>query len=153
MPAVVVQIADAVVATLDAATLSLEFAAERAYVPEYSLDEGFSGLKVTVVPQGLTRTTASRGAGDYDYAIDVAVQKRLGDGLATEAENVEAADPLMEFVEEVADLFVPGRRLADFDEAVIVGVANTPIFDPRHMAEAKVFTSLLTITFRATRPR
>src|SRR3954464_1021925 len=108
MPATVIAIADAVVSTLNAAaeanSLSLYFVAERAYVPVYDSARDFVDLKVTVVPHGLTFAALARRSDDFDYVVDVAVQKRIEAGAKTAAEIAVAADPLMVLVEEILDL-------------------------------------------------
>jgi hypothetical protein len=114
MPATVIAIADAVVSTLNAAAeanaLSLYFVAERAYVPVYDSAKDFVDLKVTVVPHGLTFAALARRSDDFDYVVDVAVQKRIEAGAKTAAEIAVAADPLMVLVEEMLDLF-RGKRM------------------------------------------
>ena len=80
----------------------------------------------------------------YDFAIDVAVQKKFETGDAAEL------DPLMSLVEEIADFFRL-RRLAAYPDAVWVRTDNVPVYAPEHMEEYRQFTSVLTLTFRVVR--
>jgi hypothetical protein len=153
MPATVIAIADAVVSTLNAAAeanaLSLYFVAERAYVPVYEAKD-LAELKVTVVPHGLTFAALARRSDDFDYVVDVAVQKRIEAGAKTAAEIAVAADPLMVLVEEMLDLF-RGKRMDAHPDALCVEGKNEPIYLPQHLDENRVFTSVLSLTFREAR--
>lgn len=150
MDAFTIEIADAVVAALNGATLSLPFVAERSYVPVHSL-AALSELTVSVVPAALTATVFDRSRRRETQAvIDVGIQKRIGDGPMSNAEVNAACDPLMAFAQEVADLFnatdVPG-----LPEASSIGMENLPIFDPKHLDEMRVFTSVVRLTFNIYR--
>ena len=72
---VITQIADAVVATLKAATLSQPVTATRAYLPREEVSE-LKTLKVTVVPSSVVNASASRSQSQQGVAIDVAIQKK-----------------------------------------------------------------------------
>lgn len=159
MAARVVEIADAVADALNGASLSQSFDAERAYLPvlckqDEEGDDELAGLVVTVVARELSLAMLDRSRDDYDYQIDVGIQKRLGSGTMTDAEVVTACDPLMGFVEEVADLF-RGRRLTiAYDEGPLcVAVANAPIYDPESLEKHRVFLSVVRLTFREARAR
>lgn len=153
MAAVVIDIANAVVSELNAATLSLAFTAERRYVPRFKLRKNQPGegadlpdletLRVTVVPRELSAATLTRRSHDFDYLIDVAVQKRLDD------DEPATVDPYMRLTEEVIDLF-RGGTLTTVD-AKCVAVANEPIYAPELLNDANVFTSVVTLTFRKVR--
>ena len=144
--AVIIDIADAVVAELNGGTFSEAFTAERHYKPVFDLPE-MKTLHVTVVPKGVDISAATRGLLRHDYQIDVAVQKKLlagaGAGEATEI------DGLMGLVEEIADFF-KGRSL-DSVSAVWVATENAPVYSPEHISELRQFTSVLTLTFRVLR--
>jgi len=140
---VILDIADAVVADLNAGSFSLPFTASRAYIPRFDLPE-LAALRVTVVPKGLAIATASRADHQHDYRINVGVQQKF------EQEDAAELDPLMELVEEIADLF-RGAALETEPQAVCVAVENGPIYAQEHMREKRLFTSILTLTFRAWR--
>jgi hypothetical protein len=140
MPAATIRVADAVVAELSAATLSMSVTAARAYAPVFDLAQ-MKDLHVTVVPKGLEQELASRGSTPRDVKVDVAVQKKLSQCDAAEI------DPLMQLVEEIAAFFKL-RRLASFSAAVWVKTENVPIYSQDHLADLRQFTSVLTFTFR-----
>ncbi len=142
MTAALLRVADAVVAELNAATLSMPVAAERAYQPVFDLAE-LKDLHVTVVPKGLEQELGSRNGTPREVKVDVAVQKKL---QATDAAEI---DPLVGLVEEIAELFKL-KRLPAYHQAVWTKTENVPIYSQEHLAELRQFTSVLTFTFRIT---
>jgi hypothetical protein len=142
MAAVILDLADAVVAQLNAATLSQSFTAERLYAPLEDL-ETLSALKVTVVPRALSTRPLSRGKDGFDYQIDIGVQQKTDLSEAM-------LDGLMLLVEEIVDLFRPGR-LTTYPTAPIIDVANQPIWAADHLNEKHVFTSVITLTVKVWR--
>jgi hypothetical protein len=143
-----IQIADAVVETLNGATLSQPFAAARYYLPEFDAKE-MDVLHVSVVPAELNEEMADRTRDKAEYKVHVAIQKRVAKqdppGLDT-----AAIDGLMQLVEEIDDLF-RHKPLAGYPEAHWTKTENKPIYDPKHLKEHNQFTSLLVFTFRVTR--
>jgi hypothetical protein len=106
-----------------------------------------------VVPTALSASLIDRSPRHiFDYVIDIGIQKRIGEGCMTQAEIKAACDPLMLLVEEVVDLF-RGRplELAPGRHASCVGLANEPIFSAPHIDDMRVFTSLVSLTFRLGR--
>ena len=103
---VITQIADAVVATLNAATLSQPVTATRAYLPRAEVAD-LKSLKVTVVPSSVVNASVSRSQSQQDVAIDVAIQKKPGN------EQNASFDPLLALAEEIGDLF-RSKRLESF---------------------------------------
>lgn len=151
MAAVLIEIADAVAAALNGAALSQVFTAERAYVPVHDLED-LDALKVTVVPAGLTLALLDRSPRHmHDYVVDVGVQKRFGSGALTPAEILAACDPLMKLTEEVVDLFRGKALPVAAGSAVCTAAANNPVFAPAHADEKRVFTSVVSLTFRLGR--
>ena len=141
--ALIADIADAVVAELNAGSFSVPLTAERLYRPDFELPE-MKDLHVSVVPGGVTTVTLGRGRAQHDYRIDVAVQKKFKKGDAVEL------DPLMALVEEIADHF-RFKRLDGHPAAVWVKTENAPVYAQEHMAEMRQFTSVLTFTFRVAK--
>jgi len=141
--ATILNIADAVVEELKREGFSLPFTAERAYLPRFDLPE-MTSLRVTVVPRGLTISAGTRSRDQHEYRIDVGVQQKL------EQEDSAELDPLMDLVEEIADHF-RGLVLETEPEAACVGVENGPVYAQEHMREGRLFTSILTLTFRTWR--
>ncbi len=143
MPSELLRTADAVVAALNAAALSLPFTAERHYQPVFDLSE-MKDLRVTVVPRGVDVFQTARGKGTFDYKVDVAVQKKFEKGDAAEL------DPLMELAGEIAELF-RAKRLDAFPKAAWVKTEHAPVCAQEHMQELRQFTSVMTLTFRVAR--
>ncbi len=141
--ALIIDIADAVVAELNATGFSMPFTATRAYVPRFDLDE-MGTLRVTVVPKEIEISTASRSGHQHDYRVDIGVQRKF------EEEGPTELDPLMNLVEEIADHF-RGAALETDPEASCIGVENGPIYAQEHMKEMRQFTSILTFTWRVWR--
>ena len=147
--ATILDIADAVVTELNGGSFSLSFTATRAYVPRFDLEE-MATLRVTVVPKGLEVTRGSRGRDQHDYRVDVGVQQKLARRGEFEQEDAAELDPLMGLVEEIADHF-RSLALETEPEAVCVAVENGPVYAQEHVREGRLFTSVLTLTFRAWR--
>ena len=137
---VIIDIADAVVAELNATQFSQPFEAKRSYLPRFDLPE-MKDVHVTVVPKGVTVLPGTRVHNQHDYEIDVAVQKKVADA---------AIDPLMRLVEEIADHF-RSKRLAAMSNVAWAGTAHSPIYAPEHLEQMGQFTSVLTLTFRTMR--
>jgi len=140
---VIVNLADAVVAELNASGLLPGVTAQRAYRPAFDLED-MKDLHVTVVPRGVEMTGASRSMVQSDVQIDIGVQKK-----PTELNQAEL-DGLMALVEQLAD-HLRGRRLAGAPEAAWVKTENNPIFAAEHLEQLRQFTSVLTVTYRVLR--
>ncbi|MCD4823208.1 MAG: hypothetical protein K8S55_01260 [Phycisphaerae bacterium] len=144
--ALIINIADAVTAELNAAdpgTFSRDFIALRKVLPAYELSE-LAELKITVVPKTIEINGSTRSVCQYDFAIDIGIQQKLPSGCDMETE-VETMGTL---VDEIAD-YLRRRPLAASPWAVWVNTKNDPPYAPEHLAEQRVFTSVLTVTYRA----
>ena len=139
----IIDVAKAVVASLNAGEFSQEFTAERRYQPVFELPE-LAALKVSVVPKSVSITTASRADGYFDCAVDVGMQKKVDVG------NAEELDALTDLVEEIAD-HLRQKRLDELPGAAWLSIENEPVFAPEHLDQQRVFTSVLTVTYRVRR--
>jgi hypothetical protein len=137
----ILNIADAVVASLNAGTFAQPVQAERRYQPTFGLPD-LAELKVSVVPKSVTISNATRTDGYFDCAVDIGVQQKI-------AEESEL-DGLVDLVEQIAD-HLRQKRLEDAPEAAFVSIANEPVFAPEHLDAQRVFTSVLTVTYRVRR--
>lgn len=141
--ALVIEIAEAVRQELIAASFSQPLAAVRRYVPVYELAD-MDLLHVTVVPKDTELELADRsGLIEQDCRLDIGIQQRV------DPDKLEQVDALMGLVEEVADHF-SGWRL-ETPPARCVHIENRPLYDPVHLDQLRQLTSVLTLTFRATR--
>ena len=146
--AVIVDIADAVVATLNGTGLSQPFEAKRYYLPEFDLKD-MGTIHVSVVPAELEEEVADRSRDRAEYKIHVAVQKRVTKHDPPGFDQA-AIDALMHLVQEIDDLF-RHKPLLGYEQASWTKTENKPIYDPKHLKEHGQFTSLLVLTFRVTR--
>lgn len=140
----VIDIADAVAAELNAAppdTFSQAVTAVRMVLPEFDLAD-LAELKVTVVPKAVEIMGATRSACQYEIAVDVGVQKKLGKDLDTEV------GALATLVDEIAD-YLRRRALSATPWAAWSAIRNEPVYAPEHLAGERVFTSVLTVSYRA----
>ena len=140
----VIDIADAVTGEINAAapgTFSEAFTAERHVLPEFALAD-LKDLKVTVVPKRVEITGSTRAASRYEIAVDIGVQKKCSKDL-----NGEVAI-LGTLVDEIAD-YLRRRPLSAAPFAAWVGITNEPVYAPEHLAEQRVFTSVLTVIYLA----
>ena len=110
-------------------------------LPEFELAD-LADLKVTVVPKSVKITGATRSASEYEIAIDIGIQKKLGKDLDTEVADIGT------LVDKIAD-YLARRPLAQAAYSVWTGITNDPIYAPQHLSDQRVFTSVLTVTYRA----
>jgi len=139
--ALAMDIADAVVAELASGSFSQAIAPQRMVLPEFGLED-LADLRVTVVPKAVEISGSTRSVSQYDVQIDIGVQKTLGKDLDAEV------PALCELIDEIA-AFLKRRSLAAAPYAAWVRSANEPIYAADHLAEQRVFTSVLTVTYRA----
>ncbi len=140
--AAILELADAVVAELNANVLDTPPPAIRSFAPTYELTD-MGTLHVTVVPRSEASETLDRSRHDFRYELDVAVQKKLAGGDAE-------IDQLVELAQDVADYF-RGRRPTGYPGAMCVGAKIQPIVAAEHLLEFGQFTSIVTLTFRVAR--
>ena len=138
--AIVTDIADAVVTELAGGAFSQPVSAVRRVLPEYELAD-MKDLRVTVVPAAMEISGASRSLSQHDVRVDVGIQKKLGKNLDTEVAL------LLGLVDEIAE-FLKRRPLQTAPWAVWVRTLNEPVYAPDHLAEKRLFTSVLTLTYR-----
>lgn len=137
----IIEIADAVVADLNAATFVPDFKATREYVPAAELPD-MTTLRVSVVPKGLAAEPASRAALATTYQVDIGVQKKLPTGAAAKKAG---ADALMLLVQKIV-AFV-NRRKPTAAGVIWVATENDPIFSPEHFEEFGQFLSVITVSY------
>jgi len=140
--ALVIDIADAVVAALNGG--QQVFTAQRRVRPNFELTD-LADLRVTVVPKGFEASVASRSLSQYDVQVDIGIQKKLPAGADEDTEV-----PVMcSLVEEIAD-FLKGKPLEGdgWRASWVRPAVNEPVYSTEHLAEKRVFTSVLTLTYR-----
>ncbi len=138
----ITNIADAMAAELARGEFSMEFAPTRSVWPKFTPEELASAC-VTVIPKSSSSEMASRATAQYDLAIDIAVQKKI-----EKDQEAEVAD-LCGLVDEIDD-YLRGRILEKVPSAQWLNSANEPVYSAAHLQEHRVFTGVLTITYRQT---
>jgi len=129
---------------INAGTFAQPVSAVRTYQPAFTLEE-LGELRVSVVPRTTTVTAASRESSTYEHVLDVGVQKKLP------AEDDQAAiDELLELTEAIGDR-LRHTRLAGFPEAAWAGLAHEPVVSSESLEQHRVFTSVLSVTYRVRR--
>ena len=136
-------LADSLVASLNAREFSQPLTAQRGYLPKFDLQE-MQELHATVVPKQVVSQFADRGRSQFEYDIDVGVQKKL---QSLEAEEI---DPLVALSEEIADQF-RGKRLESYPEAICSKATIAPVYAQDHLDQLRQFTSVVTLTYRVWR--
>lgn len=128
-----------------AGTFSQSFSATREYVVEYRVST-LEEIRVPVVPREVEVELETRNADRHEYRVDVGVLSRA------DLNKPEDIDALMDLAQEIADhLRRTAFSLIGGVTAVWSGIANDPLFSPRHLREEGVFLSVLTLTYRVTR--
>ncbi len=140
MTARTIQVAEAVVAELNAGGYVPRFTAVRKYAPVWTLEE-LATLRVCVVPAARETSLADRSHNDEEIAIDVGVQQRV-----PEDDNT-LPDQLLDLAEQIGDGFL-GHRLPTMPTAMVMAVAHKSLFAPEHLHQMRVFTSILTLTVK-----
>ena len=138
-----VQIADAVVAELRTGQFAPAFVPMRKLLPVRELSE-LDELRVTVIPRAMESVPLARTTEKRTYTIDIGVQRKV------DVDDLEVLDGLMHLVEEIGD-HLRFHRLDAFPNAAWLSLENTPIFAPDHLEKERVFTSVLTVTYRVRR--
>jgi beta-lactam-binding protein with PASTA domain len=138
-------IADAVAAELNAAgagTFSIPFTAIRRVLPEFELAE-LKTLAVTVVPKSVEISTQTRSNCFRDISVDIGIQKKL--------DKAPGLDPDVATIGVLADQitnFLRKRTLSAANYVVWVKTVNDVVYSPEHLAEQRVYTSVLTVLYR-----
>jgi hypothetical protein len=123
-----------------AGTFSQAFTAVQAYQPQYDLGD-MKNLHVTAVSKGVTVQPFGRGACQYDYAVDVAVQQKL---VATDPATIA---PLISLTNQIAEFFRL-RRLTNYPAAIWAKTEYPHLYSQEHLEQLRQFTGVLTLTFR-----
>ena len=138
----ITDIADAVVAALNAKTFSVEFTAERAWAPSFELAD-LVDLQVRVIP--VTKETAqdTRDAWADVHEMHMGVMQKLGDVTNT------IIDPLVDLVQEIED-FLRGRAFNSV--AVTCESVEVPVIvAPDYLREKRTFQSVLVLELKGWR--
>lgn len=145
-------ISDAIVAALNAATLSQTFNLTRNYVAVQS-EPALTTLTLTVVPVDAETAQAARGRALKDLNVGILIQKKIAatsdpestDPTKNVATNAEI-DSLLYFAEQVADLWQPGTP--SLAPGQWLKTTHKPIFDVQKLRELRIFESIVILTLK-----
>ena len=138
----IIQIADAVVVELNGGTFSAPINPMRMILPNFDLKE-LADLKVTIVPKSVDSSLLTRASDQDDFVIDIGVQKKLTENF--EAETVS----LISFVTEIKDFLRKKNLQIGSKFAMWINTKIDPIYSREHIAGDNVFTSIISVTYRA----
>jgi hypothetical protein len=144
MSSTVINLSDAVVQTLNSASLSQPITAVRHYRPEFGLEQ-LSQLHVSVVPVRVEKELAGHSRTSKIVTLDVCVQKNI------DPQNMGQADELMSLLEEI-DAFLEFKELsampnAQWTRSEMVDGAEAG-YAPEHFDTLHCFTGILRLTYR-----
>ena len=137
--------AQAISTLLNGGSFSIPFQSQVLLKPLFDLTD-LGDLKVTVVPVSLGLGRIARGISSGQYEIDIAVQQKLP------AEDIDTViESPMNLVLEIA-AFLDSTSL-EYESGKHTATVKTeikPIYSMEHLAEYKVFTSVVTVTYKVT---
>jgi len=144
-------IADAVVAQLNEASLSHDFTAVRKHQPQKKRSDAGT-LAVTVIPFGWTmQSHADRSRTQDDYTVDVVVQKSIAPTAAGEHDE-DALDEMDALVEEIAGHLKDNRRPGTYSTACWIRLETLPEAESgyvrSHLETSHEYVGIVRATYR-----
>jgi hypothetical protein len=144
MKATFIDISDAVVQTLNSASLSKPITAARHYRPEFGLEE-LAQLHVSVVPVQMQKELAGHSRTSRIVVLDVCVQNAIN------SQDIGEVDKLMNLLEEI-DTFLEFKELtpmpnAQWMKSEMVHGAEAG-YAPEHLDTLNCFTGILRLTYK-----
>ena len=133
MGAPVVDVADALVTALNAATMTQTFTAVRKHT--HTADRNNLTLQVLLVPKSDEQTQFARGLYQRDIAVDIAV---IGP-CETEAERKALSDLCEEIKDEIRGDAMGG--------ASFVGLKHNPLYSIDDAGDTDLFTAVITANY------
>jgi hypothetical protein len=135
----VLQLAEKIVQTLNSSSFALAFTAIKTLFPFYELKD-LANLKVTVVPKSVNIATATRSSSEFDYQIDIAIQK------AVKSPDDAEVIALTELALAIAKSF--RNKIYQDIGAVCFIQSIDPLYSVEHIQPPSVFTSVITLNFK-----
>jgi hypothetical protein len=144
MTATFIHISDALVQTLNSASLNQPITAVRHYRPEFGLEE-LSRLHVSVVPVQMEKELAGHSRTTRIVTLDICVQN------AVNPQDIGEVDELMSLLEEI-DAFLEFNELttmpnAQWMKSEVVHGAEAG-YAPEHLDKLNCFTGILRLTYK-----
>lgn len=159
MPAVLVDVADAVKEELKLGTFACEIFPERSYADWEMRLEDIDKTQVDVVPVGVRRTELdARQTLLYLCDVDVGVRRRFsGDDTDDYTGRVELSevDTLVLLVEQLHEYMTDadnnGRRLTEYTSAVWQECDIRSSFVRDHLREMRQFTGIIRVSYEVSK--
>ncbi|OPZ26316.1 MAG: hypothetical protein BWZ02_02078 [Lentisphaerae bacterium ADurb.BinA184] len=117
-----------------------EFTATLTALPGAGIDD-LETSRVSVVPRAVQPAQATRTRRGLDVTVDIGIQRKVGADLESDV------PALAGLAQRVLD-FLWRRPLAAAPTAVFLDAVNEPVFAPEHLEQLRVFTSVVTVSYR-----
>lgn len=173
MPAVSVQVAEAIRAEIEAADFGLDFLLERSYAEWDEELEELDVLRVDVVPHFAAKLEQQdRAASLWSVSVDVGVRKKFGQQHRTSSGRIDVSkiDDLVLLTEQIGEHFCPtgtlAGRLPDVSGAawesspgampgetgsMQSGTDFRALFNRDHLRRLAQFTSIVRLNYQVTK--
>jgi hypothetical protein len=137
----IIDLADSIVAELNAHAFSEPFRAERGYLPTFELSD-LNVLRITVVPNQDDGRLDTRGASIHEYTVDIGIQIKPKDVTS------QYLDPYVYLTQEIVDFFRFGKEPGGTS---LVSPRTRVLYVQDHLQKFRQFTSVVTLTFKGWR--
>ena len=135
-----IDIADAIVTELSNGSFSEPLVVSRRVLPAFEIAE-LKVLTVTVVPKSVGIANITRQSSSFNVAVDIGIQQKISKDTDVDVQRLSGV------VSEIV-LFLNRRKLTNVSGAIFVSISNEPVYAPEHLSEKRLFTSILTLTYR-----
>lgn len=139
----IIELANAIVADLRAATLPMPFDVERRWVPEYEISD-LRSLRIAVAPMAIDpRIKITRSDDQLDMVIAVSLMRKMDETADADL------DPYVTMAMATAK-HLAGGTLSAAPTAKLVKLAHDPLVDLGWFKNHRTFFSLISTTWRTT---
>lgn len=143
---IALDVCDAVVSAINAGDYTDEIEAQRRVAPileaEDVAEDG--GLLVTITPGGITMEPASRGSDVYEIDVQIAVQKTT----STYESQDSAVVAVTTLLQEILAVLNRTKLTIGSNVAKWIGQEIVTLYDPVHLTQTQVVTTLATTTWQ-----
>jgi len=147
MPAVLTQLADAVVEQIneaDPGTFPLEFEATRCWLPQFTLEALQAGIKLQLRPATWTAQRFSRRTLQRQYVLELAIAAKLDD-----VADPRQTDPIQELAEQLGDYLFDHPHALSAQYTLMSVEPADPWPDEEMLKSNNLFLAGLRLTYQA----
>lgn len=137
---IAIDIADAIVAELQAGSFSEPLSISRRVLPEFELAE-LKALTVTVVPKSVQIANITRQSSSFDVAVDIGIQQKIEKD--TDAEVTRLSGIVTELVS-----YLNRRPLSSLPNVQFKSISNDPVYVPEYLSQKRLFMSIVTVNYK-----